>query len=160
MKTLTQTCSSALAVFSALLASVASSPAQSRVFFEDWETDHSLDGTYRTNYTAMGANLADLYFDYSTVGIPLSPHSSGSSTRALKMAANLEASVQFFPSGVSVSPVGFGITENFDMRFDMWCNYNGPLPGGGNGSTQVGGAGYGTAGTAAQVAGTADSVFI
>jgi len=39
-------------------------------------------------------------------------------------------------------------------------NFNGPMPGGGSGSTQVGGAGYGTAGTSAQVAGSADSVFI
>jgi hypothetical protein len=134
--------------------------AQTRVFFEDWETDHSFDGTYVTNYTSGGANLAVLYFDYSTVGIPQSPHSTGLGTHALKMCANLDSTIQVFPSGVSVSPIGFSITENFDMHFDAWFNFNGPAPGGGSGSTQVGGAGYGTAGTFAQVAGVADSVFI
>ena len=144
-----------------ILAAVSLSTAkgQNVVFIEDWETDHSLDGTYRTNFTATGVHLADLYFDYSTAGVPLSPNSTNSSTRALKMAANLVAR-STFPVGVSVSPVGFGITANFELRFDAWFNFNGPFPGGGSGSTQVGGAGYGTAGTSAQVAGVADSVYI
>jgi Calx-beta domain len=133
--------------------------AQNLVFTEDFETDHSLDGTYVTNVVG-GANLANLFFDYSTAGIPAAPNSSGGSTHGLKMNANLDSTVQVFPSGVSVSPIGFSITENFEMRFDMWMNFNGPMPGGGSGSTQVGGAGYGTAGTSAQVAGVADSVFI
>jgi hypothetical protein len=59
-----------------------------------------------------------------------------------------------------VSPVGFGITENFDMHFDAWYNFDGPFPGGGSGSTEIGGAGYGTHGTNAPVAGSADCVMI
>lgn len=151
----------ALRLFTALAVagSVESIVAQNLVFTEDWEIDHSLDDTYITNYTASGVHLADVYFDYSTAGVPLSPNSTGSTTRALKMAANL-VSGGTFPLGVSVSPKNFGITENFELRFDAWFNFNGPLPGGGSGSTQVGGAGYGTAGTTAQVAGVADSVFI
>lgn len=146
-----------LAVCIAFLTTHPSANAQNIVYAEDWETDHSLDNTYVTNHTAGSVNLADLYFDYSTVGVPLSPSSSGSSTRALKMCANLVSNVF---GGVSVSPVGFSITENFELRFDAWFNYNGPAPAGGSGSTQVGGAGYGTAGTVAQTAGVADSVFI
>jgi hypothetical protein len=153
----------ALFVSSCLLALPPRAAAQTIVFTEDWEIDHSLDNTYVTNFTASGVSLADLHFDYNTVGIPLSPNSTGTSTRALKMAANL-ASGATFPIGVSVSPLGFSITENFELRFDAWFNFNGPLPLGGSGSTQVGGAGYGTAGTAAQtpstVAGVVDSVFI
>ncbi|MEO6035880.1 MAG: Calx-beta domain-containing protein, partial [Verrucomicrobiota bacterium] len=133
--------------------------AQSIVFSEDFETDHSLDGTYRVNFTSSGVHLADLYFDYTAAGVPLSPHSTGTSTRALKMAANLVSPASGV-TGVSVSPVGFGITSNFELRFDAWFNFNGPLPAGGSGSTQVGGAGYGTAGTTAQVAGVADSIYI
>jgi hypothetical protein len=148
-----------LLVTLALAWSVHTTQAQNIVFTENFETDHRLDGTYVTNVTG-GANLADLFFDYSTAGIPSAPNSTGGSTRGLKMNANLDSTVQVFPSGVSVSPVGFSITENFEMRFDMWMNFNGPLPGGGSGSTQVGGAGYGTAATQAQVAGVADSVFI
>lgn len=142
-----------------LLAAATSARGQNVVFSEDFEIDHRLDYTYVTNSTG-GLNLADLYFDYSSLGIPLAPNSPDSQTHGLKLGANLDTSVQQFPSGVSVSPLGFAITENFEMRFDMWMNFNGPAPGGGNGSTIVGGAGYGTAGTSAQVAGVADSVFI
>ncbi len=151
-----------LARLAALLAVALSAhtlKAQNVVFTEDFEVDHSSDGTYVTNVVG-GANQADLFFDYNTAGIPLSPHSTGTDTHGLKMNANLDSSTQVFPSGVSVSPIGFSITENFEMEFDMWMNFNGPMPGGGSGSTQVGGAGYGTAGTSAQVAGSADSVFI
>lgn len=143
----------------ALLALTFSTQAQNLVFSEDWETDHSTDGTYKTNYSSAGVHLAYLYFDYSTAGVPLSPNSTGGGTHALKMCANLDTANAGF-GGVSVSPVGFNITENFEMRFDAWFNFNGPAPAGGSGSTQVGGAGYGTAGTTAQVAGVADSVYI
>jgi hypothetical protein len=165
MKYITQsliplTLSRLFVLLAALFGLALASRAQTRVFTEDWETDHSFDNTYRTNYTTGGANLAVLYFDYSTVGIPQSPNSTGPGTHGLKMCANIDPALQVFPSGVSVSPVGFGITENFDMHFDYWGNFNGPAPGGGSGSTQVGGAGYGTFGTNAQVAGIADSVYI
>lgn len=146
-----------LAVALAVVASTLAAQAQNAVFYESFETDHSADGTYVTNQTAGSVNHVNLFFDYSTAGIPLSPSSTNSTTRALKMAANLSGNVF---GGVSVSPVNFGITDNFDMRFDAWFNFNGPFPGGGNGSTQVGGAGYGTAGTSAQTAGVADSIFI
>lgn len=142
-----------------IMATAVSAWGQNVVFSEDFEIDHRLDDTYVTN-TVGGVNLADLFYDYSALGIPLAPNSTGSDTHGLKLGANLDATVQQFPSGVSVSPLGFSITENFEMRFDMWMNFNGPAPGGGNGSTIVGGAGYGTAGTSAQVAGIADSVFI
>jgi len=141
----------------ALLGALAQLRAQNQVFSEDFEIDHSLDGTYVTNETAGCTNYVNLYFDYSTAGIPLAPNSPTSSTRGLKMAANVGSGVF---GGVSVTPIAFDITDNFDMRFDAWFNFNGPLPGGGSGSTQVGGAGYGTAGTSAQTAGAADSVFI
>lgn len=132
--------------------------AQNQVFYENFEVDHSADGTYVTNQTAGSVNYVNLYFDYSTAGIPLAPNSTNSTTRALKMSANLSGGIF---GGVSVSPLNFGITDNFDMRFDAWFNFNGPFPGGGNGSTQVGGAGYGTAGTNVQVAGAVlDSIII
>src|SRR5688572_29714339 len=80
--------------------------AQNLVFMENWETDHSLDDTYVTNQTASSVNYVNLFFDYSTAGIPLSPNSTNSTTRALKMGANLSGAVF---GGVSVSPKNFGI---------------------------------------------------
>ena len=41
--------------------------AQDSVFYENWETDHSLDNTYITNQTASSVNYVNLYFDYSAV---------------------------------------------------------------------------------------------
>ena len=116
---------------------------------------------WTVNTTAGGDNRADPYFDYSTVGIPPAPNTVGGTTRGLKLQANLTPASQAFPAGVSVSPNGFSITENFEMHWDMWINYNGPLNGGGNGSTQVAGGGYGTAGTSVNVAGSGiDAIII
>jgi hypothetical protein len=136
------------------------SQAQSLAYSEDFEADHSADGTWVVN-SVGGFNPVDLYFDYSTVGIPPAPHSAGGSTRGLKMQANLSVPLQQFPSGSSASPLGFGIPEHFEMRWDWWINYNGPLPSGGLGSSQVAGAGFGTAGTSAQAAGARiDSIYV
>jgi hypothetical protein len=147
-----------------LLGGAAAGRAQTQVFSENFDTDHSLDNTWVTN-TIGGFNPVNLYFDYSSIGIPPAPHSTGGTTRGLKLQANLDSAVQAFPSGCSVSPLGFGITENFEMRWDWWLNFNGSattgLTGGGSGSTQIGGAGFGTAGTSAQAAGAAiDSIFV
>lgn len=149
------------------LAAALTSSAQTRVFFEDFDVDHSLDNTWVTN-SVGGYNPVNLYFDYSTVGIPPAPNSTGGTTRGLKLQANLDpqtgATTGVFPSGCSVSPVGFSITENFEMRWDWWLNFNGSpttgLNGGGSGSTQIGGAGFGTAATTANVPTLIDAIFI
>lgn len=131
----------ALSVAGGLLVVTSASRAQTQVFSENFEIDHSNDGTWVTN-SVGGYNPANLYFDYSSVGIPSAPHSAGGSTYGLKLQANLDPAVQIFPSGSSVSPTGFSITENFEMRWDWWLNFNGSpttgLTGGGSGSTQIG----------------------
>lgn len=141
-----------LAIGIALAGGSPSSRAEGLVYGEDFEADHSADGTWVVNSTG-GYNPVDLFFDYSTVGIPPAPHSVGGSTRGLKLQANLVSFLQQFPSGSSASPMTFSIPENFEMRWDWWINFNGPLPAGGSGSTQVGGGGFGTAASSAQAAG-------
>jgi hypothetical protein len=102
-------------------------------------------------------SVADFHFDYSAAGIPPAPNSAGGSTRALKLQANLSGGIF---SGLSVSPNAQNFTGDLRLRFDLWINYQGPLPAGGSGSTQVAGAGVGTAGTSPQwAAGTQDSVW-
>ncbi len=133
--------------------------AQTQVYFENFDVDNTPN--WIINPTPSGSNVANIFFDYSSVGIPPAPNSIGGTTRGLKLQAQLDAATAFFPSGITVSPSGFNITDNFEMRFDFWLNYNGPLNGGGSGSTQIGGAGYGTAGDSAEVAGVGvDSVFV
>jgi hypothetical protein len=141
------------ALAAAVAASVHTASAQVTVYSDDFDVDNTAN--WVVNVTGAGFSFADFYFDYSTVGIPSAPNSTGGTTRGLKLAANL-GSAGIFPAGISVSPLNFGITANFELRFDMWMNYIKS----GQGSTEVGGAGYGTAGTTAQVAGVADSVFI
>ena len=84
-----------LALILAVGAALSTAKAQTIVFTEDWETDQSSTGNYRTNFAPVGVSYANLYFDYSTAGIPLSPHSTGVTTRALKIQRNY----LFYPFG-------------------------------------------------------------
>jgi HYR domain len=149
----------ALMIAPAWLGGIAVSHAQTLVYNEDFQTDHSADETWVVN-SVGGFNPVNLHFDYSTVGIPPAPHSVGGTTHGLKLQANLSALLQQFPSGSSASPVAFSIPEHFEMHWDWWINYNGPLATGGQGSTQIGGAGFGTAGTVAQVPLRIDSIYV
>lgn len=128
--------------------------AYSQSFFEDFDVDHSASWAVSAS---SGQHSANFFFDYSTVGIPSAPHSDGSTTRGLKLQANTSGGVF---GGLSVSPIGQSFAGDYTLQFDMWLNYNGPLNGGGSGSTQVTSAGVGTAGTTPQWAGGAqDSVW-
>ncbi len=146
----------ALAASSALLLSSSPSDAQSLVYSQDFDSDSTAEWT--VNY-GSGDNMVNFYFDYSLTGIPSAPHSTGGSTRGLTLQPNMNPTTQagsVAGYGLSVCPTGFSITENFEMRFDMWLNYPKSL----NGSTIIGGAGFGTDGTTVQLAGSVDSIFI
>jgi hypothetical protein len=123
-------------------------------FSENFDADHTAGWTINQG---PSDGVADFFFDYSIVGIPPAPNSTGGSTRGLKLQANVTSGVF---GGLSVSPTGQSFSGDYRMRFDLWQNFNGPLPGGGSGSTQVTGAGIGTAGVTPQWAGgSQDSVW-
>ena len=125
-------------------------------FSENFDVDHTANWTVNT--LGPGISDANFYFDYSTAGIPSAPNSGGT-TWGLQLRANQLAATNTFPAGVSVSPTGQRFAGDYELRFDMWLNFNGPAPGGGSGSTQITGAGLGTAGNSAQIAGGAiDSI--
>src|SRR5688500_7684455 len=138
---------------------LAALPAQAvgPYFSDNFDTDSSSLWTVNRAAANSAGNFATFNFDYSTIGIPAAP-GSGGTTRGLKLEANVTGGVQ---TGVSVSPTGAALPNEYVLRFSLWQNFNGPLPAGGNGSTQVAGGGVGTAGTTAQWAGgpTYDSVF-
>ena len=161
-----------MAAVAALLALTTPTQAQ-LIYSQDFSSDDSAN--WRTNYSAVNGKLnsyVNLNFDYSTIGIPAAPHSTGGNTKGLKLSPDFAASGGLIGGaavpGVSVTPTNFGISANFDMHVDMWINYNGATNpntvlttgGGGSGSTIFYGCGYGTAGTAAQVAGQADSIYV
>ena len=121
------------------------------VFSEDFDVDHTANWTVNRGPTPDG-QIAEFFFDYSTVGIPPAPNSVGGTTRGLRLRANLPPAAPTF-SGLSVSPIGFSVEGSYELRFDAWLNYNGPLNGGGTGSTQCTGWGIMTSGTTPQWAG-------
>lgn len=147
-----------VAALVAIAAATSTLNAQTQVYTQSFDADDSANWAVNivSASPATSFNGANLNFDYSTVGIPSAPNSTGGTTKGLKVWANLGAGGSF-PAGCSASPTNFPITDNFEMHFDMWLNYVKS----GVGSTEVGGAGYGTAGTSAQVAGNVlDSTVI
>lgn len=145
------------------------------LYVQDFEVDSTANWTVNAG---PSVNVADFFFDYSTVGIPSAP--SGLGTRGLKLQANLNPNIAggltgppiaSSPNGtyaaggvfggLTVSPNGLNLTGDYVLRFDWWANYNGPVNGGGNGTTQVSQFGIGTAGNLTQWIGAAskESVF-
>lgn len=134
-----------LAVSAGLLLAATSPTAAQVVFIEEFDLDHTANWNVNLG---PGNNAADLFFDYSTIGIPSAPNSTGGSTRGAKLEANFGPTTGS-AGGVSISPLNGSFIGNFTLTFDMWINFNGPFPAGGSGSTQMTGAGIGTTGVQA-----------
>jgi hypothetical protein len=120
------------------------------LFSDNFDTDTSADWTVFEAHPE--SNRATFNYDYSAVGVPVAPNTTNGTTRGLKLEANI-AGPTF--TGLSVSPTGEAFEGNYRLSFDMWINYNGPLPAGGTGSTMSFSAGVGTSNNAAQFPGTA-----
>ncbi|MBX3112440.1 MAG: PEP-CTERM sorting domain-containing protein [Fimbriimonadaceae bacterium] len=133
------------------LATLASTSFAS-LFSDDFDADHTSNWTVNNGPTD---SVADFFFDYSKLGIP-SANGAGGSTRGLMMLANQSSGIF---GGLSVSPTGQSFTGNYRVSADIWLNFVGPAPGGGSGSTQLGGMGIGTDGATAQWPGNANSVY-
>jgi hypothetical protein len=140
---------------SALLAAVAavaavaiplSTASAATLFNENFDTDQSANWTFASSIAGDTANNntggeANVFFDYSNVGIPSAP-GAGGTTRGMKMESNVPGTGVF--SGMSMSHNSFAIPSgDFTMSFNAWQNANGPFPGGGNGSTQMTFGGFG-----------------
>lgn len=138
-----------LAVASAFFAPTTDVSAQP--FFENFDSGTS-GANWNVNLGA-GNNAANLAFDYSTIGIPSAPHSIGGSTIGAKLEANFGPTTGS-TGGVSISPIGQGFSGNYEIKYDMWINFNGELTAGGSGSTQLAGVGIGSTGTQAITVGS------
>lgn len=138
-----------------LLSAVA---AHGQTLFED-----DFDNTPAGNWTINAQTAQDravIGFDYSTVGIPAAPNSDGTTVGALLQANRPGAAGSL--SGVSISPLGQSFTGDYQLRYDLWQNYNGPLGPttvGGTGSTQLTGSGIMTSGNVAHFAGSGDGLW-
>lgn len=131
-------------------------PTGVSLFTENFD---ALDSGNNWQVNAQGGRLdhtATFAYDYSLDGIPRAPNSTGTTTSGLKLTAN-ESGGAF--GGLSASPLGQGFTGDYIFRFDMWINYNGPLPTGGAGSSEFGGGGIATTGTAPEFGGSGNGLF-
>ncbi|MFM7245346.1 MAG: PEP-CTERM sorting domain-containing protein [Planctomycetaceae bacterium] len=162
-----------LAVAAVLMGIAPAAWGQTVLFSENFDVDSTASWTVNSfvgGTTASGgsaANAANFFFDYSTVGIPAAPNTTGGSTRGLKLQANISGTgpTAGLPPGISVSPTGQSFTGDYSLRFDWWTNFIGNTTGGigntsgGSGSTQLSTFGILTSGTVANYAGSCDGVF-
>jgi hypothetical protein len=140
----------------AIALAFSSSSFAGNLFLDTFDTDTSANWTVNQG---PGTNDAVFSFDYSTLGIPSAPNSTGGTTRGLRLRANVPPGAPTF-GGLSVSPTGLSLSGNYMIRADVFLQAPGPFPAGGTGSTQVTGMGLGTAGVTAQWAGgVQDSVW-
>lgn len=128
------------------------SAATATVFSDNFDVDSSPNWN---SFVSTAANDVTYAYDYSQIGVPPAPRSSGT-TLGMRIRANSPLLGSAVQSGVSASPKNVSFTNDFRMRCDMWISVPGPFPGGGAGSTQIGTMGIGS-GTVVQWASTAVS---
>jgi hypothetical protein len=131
--------------------------AHGQILFQD-----NFDATPASNWIINAGTANDtavIGFDYSSVGIPAAPNSSGTTIGAMLQANRPTGGAAASLSGVSISPVGGNFTGDYQVRYDLWMNFPGPAPAGGAGSTQLSGAGIQTSGSVATFAGSGDGLW-
>jgi GH25 family lysozyme M1 (1,4-beta-N-acetylmuramidase) len=131
-------------------------PVQAMIFSDSFDTNSAANWTVNKS---SSDNAVIFNFDYSTLGIPSAPHSTGGTTLGVQMKANLTLGVV---AALSISPTNQSFSGDYRLHFDGWINVNGPLPGGGQGSTEFLTAGIGTAGNRTEWTGsgsTADGFY-
>lgn len=116
-------------------------PPGTVLFSDDFDTDSS--ALWQVNLADPYDSFVDFAWDYSVAGIPVAPGTTDGSTKGLRMRTG---NTYLQIDALSLSPLGKTFTGDYRLKFDMWINYNGPLPDGGPGSTQNLDAGVGTAG--------------
>lgn len=137
------------------LSLVGSAALMAQSSFGQLFTDNFDAGTSGSGWAAVLSHsdaAVNYAYDYSTIGVPSAPNSTGGTTIGLNFLANQSAGAQ---QGISASPIGYSFTGNFRIRFDMWLNYVAS----GDGSTQIGSFGWGTSGANAQWAGSSSSIM-
>ncbi|MFN0068854.1 MAG: hypothetical protein ACKVYV_14610 [Limisphaerales bacterium] len=113
---------------------------QAQTLYSD-NFDANTSALWTISTSDAGADtFATFAYDYSADGIPAAPNSAGT-TRGLRFTANNAA--PNVAAGLSASPNGQLFTGDYELRFDLWINANGPFPAGGTGSTQFASAGVG-----------------
>ncbi len=116
------------------------------IYSESFDSDVSAEWLVNQSSDDTGAVFA---YDYAIDGIPSAPGGAGESTRGLRFTANESLGEA---AHITASPMGQSFSGDYVLTFDLWINFNGPIPGGGGGSTEFAAAGIGTTGDHIQTA--------
>lgn len=116
-------------------------PLQGTVFADNFDANTATNWIFNKSSSDTAATFN---FDYSTLGIPSAPNSTGGTRRGLQMQANLANGAV---AALSLSPTNQIFSGDYRLHFDAWINVNGPFPNGGGGSTLFLTGGIGTSGT-------------
>jgi hypothetical protein len=109
------------------------------LFSDNFEVNSSSSWKVNSNSASC---FVDFAWDYGVnAGIPAAPGSA--TTKGLRMRCGNTTLIR---DAVSLSPLGGNFIGNYRLKFNMWINYNGPMPDGGPGSTQNFATGVGTSG--------------
>ncbi|MEP6662580.1 MAG: Calx-beta domain-containing protein [Verrucomicrobiota bacterium] len=118
------------------------------LFSDNFETDTSSQWAIFGGGNGVGITndySAQFNFNYSTqtfrfngaiLPIPAAPNSTGGTQHGLKVTANKNRVSGMRIAAVSLYPKNVSFSNNFALRFDMFMDYNGDVPGGGLGSTE------------------------
>jgi GH25 family lysozyme M1 (1,4-beta-N-acetylmuramidase) len=126
-------------------------PPQATVFADDFDVNTATNWIINKS---SSDNAVAFSFDYSTLGIPSAPDSTGGTTRGLQLKSDLTLGTL---AALSVSPTNQSFSGDYRLHFDAWINVNGPFPGGGAGSTEYFTAGVGTSGKNTEWTGNASA---
>jgi hypothetical protein len=118
--------------------------------------DTNFDKLPFTGVDGVNDDFSGFAFDYSTVGIPSAPNSTGGSTKGMKLQASLFSNAL---GGFSVSPNGLNLTGDYILECDAWSNTLGPFPTGGSGSTNLSSFGILTSGTVSNTVSSGDGIW-
>lgn len=113
------------------------------LFFDPFDSGSSSNSWYVNQSSAD--TYAQFGYDYSVDGIPEAPTTPAGAVpqHGLKFRVN-EINVAL--AGISASPTNESFATNYQLRFDMWMNYAGPLNNANvPGQTQASSAGVGVA---------------
>jgi len=119
-------------------------PPQATVFADNFDTNSAANWMVNRSSSDTAIGFA---YDYSKLGIPAAPHSTGGTTRGVQIQANLTLGGV---AALSISPTNQSYAGDYRLHFDGWINVNGPFPGGGASSTEFLLAGLGTSGRQAE----------